>query len=705
MPLPTSFVNRIANLLWWHEPSQGGLFQTVDGATTSATADGEPVGYIPDQSGKGHHLYAAGSSGVPSNDTVRSVLKTGANGINGRNTVLIDGSPKSYIIGANGKPPTLDTVRYTGYTSVIVFRPTGNIGAGSGSCALFSKGDNIGTVFIGIEGGRLRIGNGYGSFFARDLITTNNVYVLSVRIRPVAQDSGVYDFCEVEIRVNGAVVLRHVVPPGNSGYSTSARWRFGGLDNNILHCRGDLALNVAASGFISDDELDELENYAAYTYGSQMKYKSPPPAAPLAVNTVWVGNSICTGQAGGGQAASIIYQRNTKYPQNHYNISVGGRQMPTIVANTAINEGRLFVPGSLNRLVVWEIINHLSTIGNNPTTVQNVLRDYCIARRLEGWEVYVVTGTVRYLSTNMSQPFVGFNDALIAINAWIRANWQTFADGIVDVGGDPRFAANPADPLLISSDGVHLFQAGHEAAESIFRPVLEASVARYLTVGVTSAVRADLERTSGDLKSVKAKTDALPANVASVGDVPTVSAIISDLERTGGTLNLLQTAVGDVPTATENAAATAIEILTTPANKLATTVSGAVTAANGGGGGGGSIVQILRVGDYPQTSTITPYRLTTGDTRPIELPLVGDRGEPLIFADNAPVTFTLREVGDTGAVDPVAAELLTPDAAGIRYARVVLTVPDIGEYEATFSVGGVSYPLGRRIKISVKGRL
>lgn len=189
------------------------------------------------------------------------------------------------------------------------------------------------------------------------------------------------------------------------------------------------------------------------------------------------------------------------------------------------------------------------------------------------------------------------------------------------------------------------------------------------------------------------------------GSSLTVEEIVAGMERTGGTLNLLQTAVGDVPTATENAEATAIEILTTPANKLATTVSGAVTATNGGGGGGGSIVQILRVGDYPQTSTITPYQLTTGDTGRIELPLVGDRNEPLLFADDATVTFTMREKGDTGVVAPVAATLTTPDAAGVRYARVVLTVPDIGEYEATFSVGGVSYPLGRRIKISVKGRL
>jgi hypothetical protein len=53
----------------WIEPGKGGLFQTIDGTTTAATATNDVVGYAPDQSGNGFHLTAA------ANDTTRPTLQ------------------------------------------------------------------------------------------------------------------------------------------------------------------------------------------------------------------------------------------------------------------------------------------------------------------------------------------------------------------------------------------------------------------------------------------------------------------------------------------------------------------------------------------------------------------------------------------------------------------------------------------------------
>lgn len=160
---------------------------------------------------------------------------------------------------------------------------------------------------------------------------------------------------------------------------------------------------------------------------------------------------------------------------------------------------------------------------------------------------------------------------------------------------------------------------------------------------------------------------------------------------------------GTVPTPAEYAAA----VWAVTARTLTAPVALPTTPPAGYGGGTGAVTvrNVLRVGDYPQTSSISPVLLTEGDTVDIEVPLRGDFGEPIVLPDTASVSLMLRRVGFTGTIAPVAGTLTTPDVSGVRYARAALTAPAVGDYEATFAVAGVSYPLGRRIPVRVKGAL
>jgi len=76
---PTS----ITGLQLWLKADTG-VFQDAAG-TTAATADAHPVGLWKDQSGNGYDVSQ-------SSDALRPILKLAANGINGRATVLFNGS-------------------------------------------------------------------------------------------------------------------------------------------------------------------------------------------------------------------------------------------------------------------------------------------------------------------------------------------------------------------------------------------------------------------------------------------------------------------------------------------------------------------------------------------------------------------------------------------------------------------------------------
>lgn len=132
---------------------------------------------------------------------------------------------------------------------------------------------------------------------------------------------------------------------------------------------------------------------------------------------------------------------------------------------------------------------------------------------------------------------------------------------------------------------------------------------------------------------------------------------------------------------------------------------------SGGGGDTLIIYQVFTMGDFPQSATITPLRLTSGDTSgALSMPLINDAGGAIMLTGQEVVTFNLRLKGEsTSVIDDAEATLTAPDRFGIRAVQFDFTeeipVPDEGEYEATFQVAGLTYPVGRKQPVRVQGAI
>ena len=87
-----------------------------------------------------------------------------------------------------------------------------------------------------------------------------------------------------------------------------------------------------------------------------------------------------------------------------------------------------------------------------PTTINRLL-SFARQRHQVGWKVIIVTLPSRVNGDAFKNQF----------NAYLRANWPSFADQIVDLGAVPQIGADFAyrDPTYFLPDGYHLTAAGY----------------------------------------------------------------------------------------------------------------------------------------------------------------------------------------------------------------------------------------------------
>ncbi len=112
-------------------------------------------------------------------------------------------------------------------------------------------------------------------------------------------------------------------------------------------------------------------------------------------------------------------------------------------------------------LVAWEGINSMAaSVGNlDATTAYNQLVSYCNARKAVGWTVLVGTCLPSVaLDTQRKDDY----------NALIRANWQDFADGLIDFAADTTMGN---DSTVYNTtyyrDGTHPAAAGYTIIANI----------------------------------------------------------------------------------------------------------------------------------------------------------------------------------------------------------------------------------------------
>jgi lysophospholipase L1-like esterase len=99
--------------------------------------------------------------------------------------------------------------------------------------------------------------------------------------------------------------------------------------------------------------------------------------------------------------------------------------------------------------------------------VYSGLRTYCAERRAAGFRVVVLT-------VLPSDEPLTFEASRLAYDAMIRDTWQEFADGLVDIGADPRIGdtGDNLDLQFYVDDGVHPNNTGNAVMASVAAPVL-----------------------------------------------------------------------------------------------------------------------------------------------------------------------------------------------------------------------------------------
>ncbi len=128
-----------------------------------------------------------------------------------------------------------------------------------------------------------------------------------------------------------------------------------------------------------------------------------------------------------------------------------------------------------NVLIIFAGTNNLGGNRQSAETAYGELTAYCRARKAaHPWRILVVTPPMA------AYPRVypaDFDAQMVQYDALIRRNWHSFADGLVDVGADPRLGAPGAEynPVYFNQhDFTHLTDDGYaivgkDAAAAVLR--------------------------------------------------------------------------------------------------------------------------------------------------------------------------------------------------------------------------------------------
>ena len=151
-----------------------------------------------------------------------------------------------------------------------------------------------------------------------------------------------------------------------------------------------------------------------------------------------------------------------------------GRQFPTFDTDApTILDPFYSASYHLPVCVFWGGYNNMRTSGDPAVTATTyaAIVDYCGDRRAVGWKAFVLTMIPSIAATTHAN----YETERLSINAQIRANWPTFADGLVDIGGDGILGSvAQAGGDYFSTDGIHLRAQGYDRVALLVANVLSA---------------------------------------------------------------------------------------------------------------------------------------------------------------------------------------------------------------------------------------
>ena len=225
------------------------------------------------------------------------------------------------------------------------------------------------------------------------------------------------------------------------------------LDNNNGMC--EMGAVIFYNAALSDNNRQLL------TASLHQAFATVPQARN---NWIIDGDSIAAGYNSiGGNAYSRLAEPLLTYPIAMTNMGWYGQTLSSCQSNYSNTAAPYFVTGANNILSIAAGSNDFI---NNATaaTVETSLSNYCSGAKATGFKVLV--GTI--LPRNDAS---GAQDtARQAYNTWVRGNWQTIADGIMDFDGNSNIGgaqSQSTNTTYYNADAIHPNATGHGVMANI----------------------------------------------------------------------------------------------------------------------------------------------------------------------------------------------------------------------------------------------
>ncbi|MEM0935730.1 MAG: GDSL-type esterase/lipase family protein [Pseudomonadota bacterium] len=221
-------------------------------------------------------------------------------------------------------------------------------------------------------------------------------------------------------------------------------------------------LNVVEAGSIGKTGYSST-GATSNTYAVERILSYDPPAAIYPGKIIFDGNSIVNGfNVNPGEDFPTLVADLTGAAV----IEVGVNSHTTAERRAANDTAPHYAPGST--AVLFEITNDLY-FGADAATAQANYQGWCEDVRGLGYAVFACTVLPR---SNPGTP-TSFENDRQTVNAWLRANYGSFADGLIDFAADSSIGdAGDETNRTYYADDVHPGPAGHAVLAELTRAAL-----------------------------------------------------------------------------------------------------------------------------------------------------------------------------------------------------------------------------------------
>ena len=253
------------------------------------------------------------------------------------------------------------------------------------------------------------------------------------------------------VAVTNEVSNCHFIPTSNATLRDSNHWDYTGMKIIAGRMIRKTLLIYPTIGGLYKSELLPVIKPNLFSFSRQNK-----TSKAKTLNLILDGNSLTAFDIYPPMLPSRIKSGYAMVLQNY---AVSGQTTAQMIVDATT---QIDIPTNKNEgyniVFCWEGINDLYHRATAQQCFDNI-KNYCLARKAYGFKVIVGTLTPR---TNSGTP-LDYESKRLIVNDLLRANYNVFADRLVDIGGDPIMGATGASKnATYYVDLVHFTTAGYQ---------------------------------------------------------------------------------------------------------------------------------------------------------------------------------------------------------------------------------------------------